>query len=232
MNPAVIRWTRSFLTSREQCVKIGSSASSWKHVNGGLPQGTKLGPLLFAVLINPLLNDWHARIKFVDDATAVEIVPRCSPSLMPTLVLVSEMSQFASNRGMKLNGKKCKEILISFLQYRLPYDSPIYIDGKQVESVSSFKLLGVMLNDDLSSADHVDYAVKKANSRLYALRLLKKAGLNVKILFPYTLPPLGHVLSTPHLCGLHSQRISQIPSNQSRKEHCGLFFLSYHIMMP
>ena len=100
---AVIRWIRSFLTSRELCVKIGSSASSWKHVNGGLPQGTKLGLLLFAVLINPLLNDWHGQIKFVDDATAVEIVPRCSPSLMP--ILVSEISQFASNRGMKLNEK-------------------------------------------------------------------------------------------------------------------------------
>ena len=37
VNLAVIRWIRSFLTSREQCVKIGSSASSWKHVNGGLP---------------------------------------------------------------------------------------------------------------------------------------------------------------------------------------------------
>ena len=37
-----------------------------------------------------------------------------------------------------------------------------------------------MLNDDLSWADHIDYVVKKANSRLYALRLLKKAGLNVK----------------------------------------------------
>ena len=96
VNPAVIRCIRSFLTFREQCVKIGSSASSWKHVNRGLLQRTKLGPLLFAVLINPLLNDWHGRIKFVDDATAVEIVPRCSPSLMP--ILVSEMSQFASNR--------------------------------------------------------------------------------------------------------------------------------------
>ena len=71
-------------------------------------------------------------------------------------------------------------MLISFLQYRLPYDSPIYIDGKQVEPVSSFKLLGVMLNDDLSWADHVDYGVRKANSRPYALRLLKKAALNVK----------------------------------------------------
>ena len=70
---------KSFLTSREQCVKIGSSTSSSKPVNGGLPQGTKFGPLVFAILVNSLLQDWNGRIKFVDDATALEIVPRCSP---------------------------------------------------------------------------------------------------------------------------------------------------------
>ena len=228
VNPAVIRWIRSFLTSREQCVKIGSSASSWKHVNGGLPQGTKLGPLLFAVLINPLLNDWHGRIKFVDDATAVEIVPRCSPSLMP--ILVSEMSQFASNRGMKLNGKKCKEMLISFLQYRLPYDSPIYIDGKQVESVSSFKLLGVMLNDDLSWADHVDYVVKKANSRLYALRLLKKAGLNVKDLVSiYTSFIRTRIeYASPAWAALTTNQSDTIESIQKRALRIIFPELSYH----
>ena len=67
--PVFIRWIKSFLTSREQCVKIRSSTSSWKPVNGGLPQGTKLGPLLFAILVNSLLQDWNGRIKFVDDAT-------------------------------------------------------------------------------------------------------------------------------------------------------------------
>ena len=49
VNPAIIRWIRSFLSCREQSVKIGSSTSTWKRTNGGLPQGTKLGPFLFAV---------------------------------------------------------------------------------------------------------------------------------------------------------------------------------------
>lgn len=49
-----------------------------------------------------------------------------------------------------------------------------------MESVSFFNLLGVMLNDNLSLADLVDYVVKKANSRLYALRLLRKAGLDAE----------------------------------------------------
>ena len=75
---------------------------------------------------------------------------------------------------MKLNCKKCKEMVISFLQYRLSQDNPIYVDGTLVESVSSFKLLGVMLRSDLSWCDQVDYVIKKTNSRLYALRQIKK----------------------------------------------------------
>ncbi len=46
--------------------------------------------------------------------TAMEIIPRCSPSLLP--IFVNEISTFASNRGMELNHKKCKEMVISFLK--------------------------------------------------------------------------------------------------------------------
>ena len=54
----------------------------------------------------------------------------------------------------------------------------IHISGMPVERVSSFKLLGLLLSDDLSWNCHVDYVIKKANTRLYALRILKKAGLS------------------------------------------------------
>ena len=139
------------------------------------PQGTKLGPLLFAVLINSLLKDWPGRIKFVDDTSALEIVPRYSPSLMP--LVVNDISAFTSKRGMKLNHKKCKQMLINFLKYKAFDENQIFVDGNPVETVSSFKLLGVWISKDLSWNTHVDMVLKKANSRLYALRLLKKAGL-------------------------------------------------------
>ena len=100
------------------------------------------------------LKDWSARIKFVDDTTVLEVVPRCSPSLLP--ILVNEIAHFASSRGMELNCKKCKEMVISFLQYRLPQEYPIYIDGVLVHTVSSFKLLGVMLRSDLSWSDQAE----------------------------------------------------------------------------
>ncbi|CAB4023227.1 RNA-directed DNA polymerase from mobile element jockey, partial [Paramuricea clavata] len=176
-HPSIIRWIKAFLCDREQCVRVGTSMSSWKKTNGGLPQGTKLGPLLFAVLINSLLKNWPSRIKFVDDTSALEIIPRFSSSLMP--LVVNEISDYALERGMELNYKKCKQMLINFLKYKGSDDeNPIYVAGKPVETVSSFKLLlGVWISNDLSWNTHVDMVLKKANSRLYALRLLKKAGL-------------------------------------------------------
>ncbi|CAB3995027.1 RNA-directed DNA polymerase from mobile element jockey, partial [Paramuricea clavata] len=144
-HPSIIRWIKAFLCDREQCVRVGTSMSSWKKTNGGLPQ-------------------------------ALEIIPRFSSSLMP--LVVNEISDYALERGMELNYKKCKQMLINFLKYKGSDDeNSIYVAGKPVETVSSFKLLGVWISNDLSWNTHVDMVLKKANSRLYALRLLKKAGL-------------------------------------------------------
>ncbi|CAB4035108.1 Hypothetical predicted protein, partial [Paramuricea clavata] len=63
------------------------------------------------------------------------------------------------NNMSQLNSKKCKEMIISFLQYHLALDNAIYIDGSPVQSVSSFKLLGVLLREDLSWCDHIDYVI-------------------------------------------------------------------------
>ncbi|CAB4043478.1 Hypothetical predicted protein [Paramuricea clavata] len=134
-HPSIIRWIKAFLCDREQCVRVGTSMSSWKKTNGGLPQGTKLGPLLFAVLINSLLENWPSRIKFVDDTSALEIIPRFSSSLMP--LVVNEISDYALERGIELNYKKCKQMLINFLKYKGSDDeNPIYVFRSRIEYAS------------------------------------------------------------------------------------------------
>jgi hypothetical protein len=130
-------------------VRIENSYSSWKKTNGGLPQGTKLGPLLFAVLVNSLLKDWRGRVKFVDDTTALEIIPRSSPSFLP--IIVDQISDYANERGMRLNAKpkKCKAMIITFLKYKL-VENDIFIGGDVMERVSSFKLLARRVLDQQS----------------------------------------------------------------------------------
>jgi hypothetical protein len=91
--------------------------SVWKRTNSGLPHGTKLKPFLLAVKVISLLKDEQGRIKYVDEDLALKIIPRCSPSLLPTIV--NESLDFAVSRGMKLNPKKCKEMIVSFFKYDL-----------------------------------------------------------------------------------------------------------------
>ena len=67
----ILRWLSSFLLDRQQRVKIGRVLSEWARPNGGMPQGTWLGPYVFLALINDLssLVELH---KFVDDCTLSE----------------------------------------------------------------------------------------------------------------------------------------------------------------
>jgi len=49
-------WFRSFLMHRHQYVQNNSTLSSWEQVSSGIPQGSILGPLLFALYVNELLS--------------------------------------------------------------------------------------------------------------------------------------------------------------------------------
>ena len=66
---------------------------------------------------------------------------------------------------------------------------PIIINDHTVERVSTYKYLGVVLNNDLSWSNNTDYIISKLNSRLYCLKKLKKImffhQLVVKSVFTY-----------------------------------------------
>ena len=72
--PAVLlHWIHAFLSMRKQRVKLHGVCSEWTTVNGGVPQETKLGPLLFLVMINDLTLSLPA-VKYVDDTTVYQVI--------------------------------------------------------------------------------------------------------------------------------------------------------------
>ena len=55
IHKVMLGWIAAFLCERSQFVRIGTHTSTLQYINGGIPQGTKLGPILFAVMVNELL---------------------------------------------------------------------------------------------------------------------------------------------------------------------------------
>ena len=106
-----------------------------------------MGPVLFAVMVNDLVQSWGARIKFVDDLTVLEVVPRNSPSLLN--VVVDDIHAFAVNNNMRLNPRKCKSMTVDFLHYNSCVPRPITVGGSDIEPGLYIKLLGVHLSEDL-----------------------------------------------------------------------------------
>ena len=99
VHEALIRWIGAFLTGRSQQVKIDSALSNSVIPRGGIPQGTRLAPLLFAILVNNLVKDWGTRVKYEDDLSVLEIIPRCSNSMLP--FIARDICSYASSHSIK-----------------------------------------------------------------------------------------------------------------------------------
>ena len=122
------------------------------------------------------MKDWKTRVKYVDDLSVLEIIPRCSTSMLP--FVARDICSYASSHGMKLNPSKCKELRIDFLQYKPSDLPPLQMSGSIIEQVPSYKLLGVHLSQNLSWSIHCDYIVKRAQASLrFACLNELKSGL-------------------------------------------------------
>ena len=78
---------------------------------------------------------------------------------------------------MELNISKTKEIILGQLAFtNLPLFS---ISSQTIDRVTSFKLFGVHTDSSLSWSIHTDHIVKKATTRLYFLKQLKRAGFHL-----------------------------------------------------
>lgn len=171
----VARWVCDFLMDRRQRVKLSSDCfSEWGAVPSGVPQGTKLGPWLFILMINDLRPSRSDSWKYVDDTTLAEVVPKGGQSGIQAAV--DAVEQWSTANKLQLNANKCKELVIDFKKAKHHFDA-VTVNSKEIDRVDSVKLLGVTITSTLQWNCHVLEVIKKANKRMYFLTLLKRANV-------------------------------------------------------
>ena len=159
---------KSYLSERFQQVKVHESLSSKEMITSGVPQGSVLGPLLFAAVMGTLTKRHQntSLVKFVDDITL--IVPT---SQKGTNEHVNEEDQnvrmWAEGVGLTINQKKSKYLVyrrsLSVVPLELPFAS----------MVDQHKILGIIWTNNLDWKPHFECITKRFVCRLHCLRVLK-----------------------------------------------------------
>ena len=176
VRPSIIPWIADFLTSREQCVRYNSICSTWLTLNAGVPQGTKLGPILFLVMINDVrpTGDNLAVFKYVDDLSIVECRPFSQKSCLQDAI--DNLTNWSMQNNMKLNPSKCFQMNVDFSR-NSPVMPIVSIDDHDLCITAHIKVLGVIIQNDLKWDKNVDSSVKRANTKVHMLRVHRSYGL-------------------------------------------------------
>ena len=77
-----------------------------------------------------------------------------------------------------------------------PHLQPLYIDGQKLESVSSHKVLGLILQSNLKWNEHKKAITAKNSKRLHILRVLRRGGLPIEDLLAINFSIVRSVLSS------------------------------------
>ena len=215
----LVAYVTDFLSHRTQFVCLpDSTISSTLKVNSGVPQGSIIAPLLFAVAVHdlPTVAGCHLA-KYADDSTIWRSIH--SPSSHLDLQrCVNEIAVWCDKNDILINPSKSVELPFSFKRSRPPAP-PLLCNGSVIPQVSSSKLLGVQLTSNFSFSDHISAISKRATKTLFFLRRLKLAGASsselLRVYCSFTRPILEYC--SPLWDGLITARDSECLERLQRR---------------
>ena len=169
----LLRWFKNYLRDREQQVVIRGAKSRSLHISAGVPQGSILGPLLFLIFINDIVDNIECPINlFADDTSLYVLVNDPIDSARQLQNDIDRIDEWSDSWLVNFNPAKSETLLMT--RKRIVIDHPdLLMSGVKINPVTSHKHLGVTFSSDGSWHSHIMNIKQKAWSRVNIMKCLK-----------------------------------------------------------
>ena len=154
LSSTVLNWVCSYLSNRQQYLKIGRHSSDLLDCCSGVPQGSVLAPLLFATYVSPVgsvIESFSVGYQQYADDTQLYLSMRADESAQGIDILCScskAVRDWYLSNNLLLNADKSEMIVLGTanqLCLATTVDS-VEVAGATLPVAPTLKLLGVILD--------------------------------------------------------------------------------------
>ena len=155
----VLEWIRDFLADRKQFVEVRGKHSTHLTVSSGVPQGSVLGPVLFLIFVNDLVEELECpALMFADDAK-IFVRINSDDDIQAMKRDLHKLENWSDKWLLEFNPDKCTTMHIGHRNPEISYQ----LNGREIKSTEGERDLGVLIAKDLKPAQHIGKIVAKAN---------------------------------------------------------------------
>ena len=163
----------SYLRGRQQVVVVDGVKSDVKEVKAGIPQGSRLGPILWILYANDILKNLNSEVMlFADDTCLFASAPDPAQTAEILNQDMQKINNWAETWKVTFNPLKTKDIIFT-RNLQVNNSPPVILNDTLVNRVHEHKHLGLWLNNNLSWSRQVSEVVLKANHKLSVLRSVR-----------------------------------------------------------
>ena len=193
INNGYIHWIISYLSDRTQYVVYNNCISVPSNVLSGVPQGSRLGPLLFILYINDLSTyiKFSLLLLYADDCKLSLIInsPFDSFKLQSDL---TALEKWSIDNLIPLNIPKCAVMHVH--RCNSPFYYNYTVNNIFLSKVSSFKDLGIIFDDNFNYSKHIELVASKSMRNFGWIRRQTKSFRDIS-----TIRCLFNSFVLPHL---------------------------------
>ena len=161
-------WLKSYLSNRDQFVKLNDVSSSSKDIKCGVPQGSILGPLLFIIYINDMNHALENCIThhFADDTNL--LYAHKDQKVLKNVINkdLTLLFQWLCANRLSLNVSKTEFIIFRPPKRALTERVILTLNNKKIHESYKIKYLGLILDTRLNFKAHIHELAKKLSQSI------------------------------------------------------------------